>query len=392
MRRITVVTGARSDYGIYRPILRRIAADADFSLELIVTGMHLAPEYGLTVRQIEQDGYLIRDRIDCLLASDTPQAVSHAMGLAMLGFSQAYARSTPELLVLLGDRTEMLAAGVAALPFRIPTVHIHGGELTEGAIDDAARHCLSKLSHVHCVSTDDFGRRVIQLGEHPSRVHVTGAPGLDAVLETPLYSPAEFESTFGIPLDLSPLLVTFHPVTQEYERTAEYTSELFAALATFNGPILFTYPNSDTNGRVIITAIDEFVRSRSQTYAVKSLGSRGYFTTLRHARAMVGNSSSGIIEAASFELPVINIGSRQTGRPQPRNVIQSGHGREELTHVLKLALDPQFRNRLRGLRNPYGDGKAAERIVRVLREIDLHQITRKGFHDLPVSPAGRAAA
>ena len=391
MRRITAVTGARSDYGILRPILRRIAADPALRLDLMVTGMHLAPAFGLTVRQIEEDGYPIRDRIDCLLSADTPQAVAHSMGLTVLGFSQAFARATPEVLLLLGDRTETLAAAVAALPFRIPIVHVHGGEVTEGAIDDAARHCVTKLAHVHCCSTADFARRVIQLGERPDRVHVTGAPGLDSILETEPFTPDEFQSRFGISLDPAPIVVTFHPVTQEFERTDDQITQLLAALAKFDHPVVFTYPNSDTSGRIIIERIDDHVRRHPAAKAVVSLGSRGYFTLMRHARVMVGNSSSGIIEAASFRLPVVNVGTRQQGRPQPGNVVQCDPTTDSMARAIEQALTPAFRTSLETLENPYGDGRASERIVDLLKSLEVDSLTRKSFHDLPPAPLCRAA-
>lgn len=386
MRTITIVTGARSDYGIYRPILRWIAEDPELRLEVMVTGMHLSPQFGLTVREIERDGFVIRDRIDSLLASDSPQGIGQSMGLGVLGFSQAFGRSLPEVLLLLGDRTEMLAAGVAALPFRIPVVHVHGGEVTEGAIDDSARHCLTKLAHQHCVTTEEFARRVVQLGERPENVHVTGAPGLDAIRGTPLLSPAEFEQRFGVALADRPLLVTFHPVTHEFDQVGRQTEELLRALSTVDAPILLTYPNSDTNGRIIIEQIEQFAATRPRTRAVQSLGSAAYFTLMRHARAMVGNSSSGLIEAASFELPVVNVGTRQRGRPQPRNVISSGYSATEIQEALACALDPAFRESLAGLQNPYGDGHASERIVAVLKSDRLTPAqTCKSFYDLPVS-------
>ncbi len=391
MRTITAVTGARSDYGILRPILRRIAADADLRLEVMVTGMHLSPAYGLSVRQIEEDGYPIRERIDSLLSSDTPQAVAQSMGLTVLGFSQAFARATPEVLLLLGDRTETLAAAVAALPFRIPIVHVHGGEVTEGAIDDAARHCITKLAHVHCVSTADFARRVIQLGEPPARVHVTGAPGLDAILETPLFSEEEFHEQFGISLETPPIAVTFHPVTQEFQETDSQITRLLEALARFDLPIVFTYPNSDTSGQVIIARIDEFVRRNPRAKAVVNLGSRGYFSLMSRARAMVGNSSSGIIEAASFRLPVVNVGTRQHGRPQPANVIQATNDTQEIAAAIERALSPSFRGSLDNLENIYGDGRAAARIVDILKRLELSLLPRKAFHDLVPSTIARAA-
>ncbi|HUQ68227.1 MAG TPA: UDP-N-acetylglucosamine 2-epimerase [Planctomycetaceae bacterium] len=384
MKTITVVTGARSDYGLLKPLLTRVAATAGLRIDVMVTGMHLAPEFGLTVREIERDGFPIRDRIECLTASDTPQAIAQSMGLGQIGFAQAFARSRPELLVILGDRTEMLAAATAALPFRIPIAHIHGGELTQGAIDDAVRHCLTKLCHLHFVALPEFADRVHQLGETWDRIHVVGAMGLDAIRQTPRLSNAEFAERFGTSLTESPIVVTFHPVTQEFDRTEWQIDELLAALSKTDGPLVFTYPNSDTNGRIIINRIQRFVSQYPLAKVVQNLGSAGYFTLMSHARAMVGNSSSGILEAASFRLPVVNIGTRQQGRPQPANVIQTDYDRNSIGVALRRAVSEPFIENLCDLQNPYGDGRAAERIVEVLNALpDADALVRKGFHDQP---------
>jgi UDP-N-acetylglucosamine 2-epimerase (non-hydrolysing)/GDP/UDP-N,N'-diacetylbacillosamine 2-epimerase (hydrolysing) len=384
MKTVTVITGARSDYGLLRPLLHQIAATSGLRADVMVTGMHLAPEFGNTVREIERDGFPIRDRIECLTASDTPQAVAQSMGLGQIGFAQAFARSRPELLVILGDRTEMLAAATAALPFRIPIAHIHGGELTLGAIDDAVRHCLTKLCHLHFVSLPEFGDRVAQLGEARDRIHVVGAIGLDAIRETPRLSHAEFQQRFGVDLTTAPIVVTFHPVTQEFDRTEEQIDELLAALAETTEPLVFTYPNSDTNGRIIIDRIQRFAAEHSRATVVQNLGSAGYFTLLGQARVMIGNSSSGILEAASFRLPVVNVGTRQQGRPQSANVIQTDYDQASIASGLRRALSDSFADSLADLQNPYGDGHAAERIVAVLERASLGDaLVRKGFHDQP---------
>jgi UDP-hydrolysing UDP-N-acetyl-D-glucosamine 2-epimerase len=384
MKTITVITGARSDYGLLRPLLAQIRTTAGVRADLMVTGMHLAPEFGLTVREIERDGFPIRDRVECLTAADTPQAVAQSMGLGQIGFAQAFARSRPELLVILGDRTEMLAAATAALPFRIPIAHIHGGELTQGAIDDAVRHCLTKLCHLHFVALPEFADRVEQLGETRDRIHVVGALGLDAIRQTPRLSHEGFQQQFGVDLSAAPIVITFHPVTQEFEHTGWQIDELLTVLADIEAPVVFTYPNSDTNGRIIIDRIQRFVAGHPQATVVPNLGSAGYFTLLGQARAMIGNSSSGILEAASFKLPVVNIGTRQQGRPQPANVIQTDYDRSSVAAGLRRALSASFADGLANLQNPYGDGHAAARIAAVLERASLvDALVRKGFHDQP---------
>ena len=251
MRSIGVVTVARSDYGIYLPILRQMQAIGDLDFYLLVTGMHLAPEFGLTIQQIKADGFPIGERIEMLLSSDQPEGISKSMGLGVTGFAQAFGHRRPDILVVLGDRFDMYTAAVAALPFKIPVAHLHGGELTFGALDDALRHSITKLSHLHFVSTPEYARRVIQLGEEPWRVTVSGAPGLDHLEDLQLMGRQEINEKFGLHLEEAPLLVTFHPVTLEYEQIEDQTDELLAALDVVNKPVLFTLPNADTGGRRI---------------------------------------------------------------------------------------------------------------------------------------------
>ena len=295
---IGVVTVARSDYGIYLPILRAIQAEPSLRLGLYVSGAHLSPEFGLTVREIEKDGFDIVERVEMLLSSDSAEGISKAMGLGLIGFAQAFARTRPDLLLVLGDRFEMHAAALAALPFRIPIAHLHGGELTEGAIDDALRHSMTKLSHLHFVSTADYARRVIQLGEAPARVIVSGAPSLDQLRQTRLLTRNEFAERFHIALPEVFLLVTYHPVTLEYEQTEWQIQQLLAALRQTGLPVLFTMPNADTNGRIIRDYIRQYVAAQADSpmpaYVVENLGTQGYASVMQMATAMVGNSSSGI--------------------------------------------------------------------------------------------------
>jgi UDP-hydrolysing UDP-N-acetyl-D-glucosamine 2-epimerase len=382
MRTIGVVTVARSDYGIYLPILRRILSDPDLRLHLIVSGMHLSPEFGLTVKTIESDGIEIGERIEMLLSADTPEAIAKSMGLGLIGLAQAYARKRPDILVVLGDRFEMHAAALAALPFKLPVAHIHGGEITEGAIDDALRHSITKLSHLHFVATEAYGRRVIQLGEEPWRVKVCGAPSLDNLRTTVLLDATALEKKHALRLDAAPLLVTFHPVTLEYEQAAWQIDELLAAVAAVEMPVVFTMPNADTGGRAVTQSIKDFVKAHPRAFLVDNLGIQSYFSMMSIAAAMVGNSSSGLIEAPAFKLPVVNIGNRQRGRVRAANVIDVENGRDEILQGIRRALQPAFRQGLSGMVNPNGDGQAAEKIVQCLKEVTLDEtLVTKHFHD-----------
>jgi UDP-N-acetylglucosamine 2-epimerase (non-hydrolysing) len=373
MRTVGVVTTTRSDYGPFLPVLRQIQADPDLNLYLIVAGMHLSPEFGLTVRAIEQDGFDIADRVDMLLASDTPEGISKSMGLGTIGFAQAYARFQPDILLVLGDRFEMHSAVVAALPFKIPVAHIGGGEATEGAIDESIRHSITKMSHLHFVSTNEYAERVIQMGEEPWRVVVSGAPSLDSLRSFTPETWEELQNKWNFDLAGPVLLVTFHPVTLDYENTGDYMVELLEALDGSRSDLIFTYPNADTHGRQIIEMIERFTSNHPRSWAAASLGTESYFSLMTHAAAMVGNSSSGIIESPSFKLPVVNIGNRQQGRIQSKNVLNVGYRREEIREGIKTALSSSFRDSLSGLANPYGDGNAAERIVSELKSVSLDE-------------------
>lgn len=383
MRTVGVITVGRSDYGIYKPILQQIQADPNLRVHLIVAGMHLSPEFGLTITTIEADGFEIAERVEMLLSADTPAAITKSMGLGLIGFAQAFARLRPDILLVLGDRFEMHAAALTALPFKIPVAHIHGGEITQGAIDDALRHSITKLSHLHFVATEEYARRVQQLGEEPWRITVCGAPGLDNIGKVKVWSTAELEAKFGLHLDSSPLLVTFHPVTLEYEKTEWQVSELLTALEVSGLPVIFTLPNADTQGRVISRMIKNYVQWHPLAQWVDNLGIQGYFSLMAMAAAMVGNSSSGIIEAPSFKLPVVNIGTRQQGRVRATNVIDCGYRHEEIITAIKKAVQPTFRESLSNSVNPYGQGQAANMIVKQLQEVAIDdRLLVKHFYDL----------
>jgi UDP-hydrolysing UDP-N-acetyl-D-glucosamine 2-epimerase len=393
MRRIGVVTVARSDYGYYRPLLRGIQAEAEkLELYLIVGGTHLSAAFGNTVRAIEADGFPIGDRVDMLLSSDTPSGVCKSMGLGTIGFAQCFENRRPDILLLLGDLSLMHAAAVAALPFRIPVAHIHGGEVTEGAMDDAFRHSITKMSHLHFVSTSEYARRVVQMGEEPWRVTVSGAPSLDNLRDTPLLDKAVLEQRYGLDLGRPPLMVTFHPVTLESDQTEWQTGELLAALDACGLPVVLSMPNADMGNQTILRMIENFIRSRDSAVFVKSFGTEGFFSLMAVSAAMVGNSSSGIIEAASFRLPVVNVGTRQAGRVRAKNVIDTAYDRESILKGICKATEPLFRKGLEDLVNPYGDGHATDIIVRTLSEISLNdRLIRKRFVDVPLPSDFREA-
>jgi UDP-hydrolysing UDP-N-acetyl-D-glucosamine 2-epimerase len=382
LRRIGVVSVSRSDYGHLRPVLEEIRTAPDLRLLLFVGGMHLEVEFGETVRAIEADGWPIAERVEMLEPDDSPEAVARATGRGVGGFARAYARHQPDVVVVLGDRFEMLAAAVAALPFALPVAHIHGGEASEGAMDNQIRHAITKLAHLHFASAEPHARRIALMGEEPWRIHTVGAPGLDRLRTTELLARAAVARALDLPVEGRWLVVTFHPVTLEYEDTPAHVDELLAALEKVDAARVFTYPNADTAGRTIIERIRDFGAGKPRVRLAPSLGDQLYLSLLSHADAMVGNSSSGLIEAPSFGLPVVNIGSRQQGRLRGANVIDVGYARAEVLRGVEAALAPGLRERLRGLANPYGDGHAAPRIVRILRDVPLdRRLIQKRFAD-----------
>ncbi|MDP2599325.1 MAG: UDP-N-acetylglucosamine 2-epimerase [Deltaproteobacteria bacterium] len=383
MRTIGVVTVGRSDYGIYRPILEKMAGDAGLQPHLLVAGMHWLEAYGYTAGVIEKDGFKKLEKIVFSFDSDSPSGIAATMGEAVSAFSKSYAKKRPDILLVLGDRFEMHAAVLAALPFKIPVAHIHGGELTLGAIDNVLRHSITLFSHLHFAATEEYKKRILQMGEEPWRVFCSGAPALDGIAKHTPLSLQELARHLDISLEEAPILVTYHPATLEFENTAYQVDQLFLALARVDRPIIFTASNTDTGNAVIREKMGSFIASRKKTFYVSNFGPDLYFSILANAAAMVGNSSSGLIEAPSFELPVVNIGRRQEGRMRARNVIDTGYSAEEITKGLSKALSPEFRASLKGVRNPCGDGRASEKIVHVLREISLDEkLIIKRFVDI----------
>jgi UDP-hydrolysing UDP-N-acetyl-D-glucosamine 2-epimerase len=386
-RRIAVVTTSRADYGIYRPLLRRMAAEPRVELALLVGGSHLVREHGNTVAAIEADGFRIDERVDLLLASDEPEGIALSMALAIQGFARAYARLKPDFVVVLGDRFEMHAAAVACSPFPIGLVHLHGGELTVGAIDDAWRHSITKLAHLHFVATEAYAKRVAQMGEEEWRIHTVGALGLDDLDPAPPASDrGALEQRLDLDLSTPPVMVTLHPETRRDGGTG-LAAALLDCLADLDRPIVITAPNADAGNRALRRALAEFAAGRARVRLVESLGTTFYFGLMRCAAAMVGNSSSGILEAPSFALPVVNIGSRQEGRVRGANVIDCAGDRSAIAAALARALDPAFKRSLVGGANPYrARDLAAPRIVEALLAAPSgQQLLVKRFVDRPAA-------
>lgn len=380
MKRIGVVTTSRADYGIYLPVLHAIEADPELELSLYVTGMHLSSRLGMTVQTIEADGFRIVDRIETIGDADTPEAIAESLAAGVAGFGRSFARWRPDLLVVLGDRFDMYAAAVAALPFGIPLAHIHGGESTEGLVDEAIRHSLTKMSHLHFVSTGTYRDRVIQLGEDPEKVTVSGAPALDNLTRMDLLSREDLAAR-GVDVRADTLLVTFHPVTLEADRVEDHVRQLLDALDRCGNPTLFTLPNADTHGMKIADAVRGFVAGHDNAALVENLGTQAYFSVMAHAGAMVGNSSSGIIEAASLGLPVVNIGRRQQGRVHGENVVDVECEAAAIAVAIGEVCSASFREGIRSMTNPYGDGHAAQRIVERIKTVQLDgDLLLKRFH------------
>ncbi|MBF0343552.1 MAG: UDP-N-acetylglucosamine 2-epimerase (hydrolyzing) [Nitrospirae bacterium] len=390
MRKIAVVTATRAEYGLLFWIIKAINDDHALQLQLIVSGMHLSPEFGMTVDVIEQDGFKIDDKVYMLLSSDSESAIAISMGLGMIGFARTYERLDPDVLVVLGDRFDILSAVAASVPFRIPVAHIHGGESTEGAIDDPIRHAVTKMSHLHFTATDKYRNIVIQMGESPERVFVVGAPGLDNIYKLKLLDIESLYSELEIPENMKIGLLTYHPVTLEHNSADICFSEILKSLMDFKSIYwIFTLPNADTGGRSIIKMINDFILNSSPHVYVKvfsSLGQLRYLSLLKHAVVMVGNSSSGLIEAPAFELPVVNIGNRQNGRIHADNVIDvSDCTYTAISEAIQKAVSDDFRISLKGLNNPYGQGNASIKIVEILKNVHLGEsLIKKTFYKLPM--------
>jgi UDP-N-acetylglucosamine 2-epimerase (non-hydrolysing)/GDP/UDP-N,N'-diacetylbacillosamine 2-epimerase (hydrolysing) len=384
-RRIGVVTTSRADYShLYWP-LRELAARADVELGVLALGPHLSPEFGTTIREIERDGFPIVARIECLLSSDTDTGMAKTLGLAILSLADALTAWRPDLLLLIADRYEMLAPAAVALTLRIPIAHIEGGEVSQGAIDDQVRNALTKMAHLHFTSTELARRRVIAMGEEPGRVHRAGAPSLDHLRRSKLLDRSDLETRLDLRLKSPSILAAWHPVTIVRDTNSE-ADAFFSALTQASGQLSFVYPNTDAGSYALIERTRSLAATRADTHIFVNLDAATYWSLLGQVDAMIGNSSSGIMEAASFGLPVVNVGMRQQGRERPRNVIDVTADANAISDALKQALDPAFRAELRGMVNPYGDGTAAEIIARVLAETPLERLLIKEPAPIPGTP------
>ena len=382
-RKICVVTGTRAEYGLLYWLMKEIEADKELQLQLIVTGMHLSPEFGLTYKEIEKE-FKIDKKIEMLLSSDTSIGISKSMGLAQISFAEAYEELKPDIVVVLGDRYEIFSATSAAMIAKIPVAHLHGGETTEGAFDESIRHSITKMSHLHFTATNEYKNRVIQLGEYPNRVFNVGGMGIENIKRLKLLTRDEFEKSIEFKLNKKNILVTFHPVTLENSTAKEQFQELLDAIDELEETnIIFTKANSDTDGRVINQMIDEYVSKNSyKSIGFTSLGQLRYLSALQFVDVVVGNSSSGLTEAPSFKIGTINIGDRQKGRIKAESVIDCKSDKVSILEAFDKLYSVEFQNSLSNIKNPYGDGCASQKIVEVLKNVNLGNILKKSFYDI----------
>lgn len=382
-RKICVVSGSRAEYGLLYWLIRALQQEETVELQTVVTGMHLSPEFGLTINEIERDGVFINDRVEMLLSSDTPAGITKSVGLGVIGFADVLERLRPDILVVLGDRFEMLAAAQAAMFFKIPIAHVHGGEITEGAIDDSIRHCITKMAHIHFVSAEPYRSRVIQLGENPANVYNVGALGIEQVLSTKRMSRVELEKDLQFNFKETTFLVTYHPVTLSRTGNEYAINNLLAALDEFpDASIIITKPNADSEGRFIAEQIDRYAsRSEGRVLAVNNLGRLRYLSAASLSDAVIGNSSSGVIEIPALHKPTVNIGDRQKGRLKGPSVIDCGESTLEIIAAIKRALSPDFRSIVHKGEPLFGDGSASARMTAILKEIMLTDIVNKSFYN-----------
>lgn len=383
MKKICVVTGTRAEYGLLYWLMKEIDADGDLELQIIATGMHLSPEFGLTYKEIEKD-FTITKKIEMLLSSDTPVGISKSMGLAQISFAEAYDELKPDIVVVLGDRYEIFSAVSAAMIARIPIAHLHGGETTEGAFDESIRHSITKMSHLHFTAAEEYRRRVIQLGEHPDRVYNVGGMGIENIKRLKLLDKEAFEESIDFKLGEKNVLVTFHPVTLENSTAGHQFQELLNALDTQKDThIIFTKANSDTDGRIINQMIDDYVaQNQDKSIAFTSLGQLRYLSALQFMDAAVGNSSSGLLEAPSFKIGTVNIGDRQLGRLKAQSVIDCKPDQKSIEEAFEKLYSDEFQMCLENVKNPYGEGMASKQILDVIKSIDLSKLIKKSFYDL----------
>lgn len=385
MRKICVVTATRAEYGLLKCLLEDIQADDDLDLQIIATGTHLSPEFGLTSKQIEGDGFTVNKMIEVLLSSDTPVGVSKSMGLAQISFAEAFDELKPDIVVVLGDRYELIPIVSAANIARIPVAHLSGGEMTEGAMDDMFRHAITKLSQLHFTAMDEYTHRVIQMGEQPSSVYTVGEIGLDNLMRMKLMSRSDFEYSIGCELKKRNILFTYHPeTTQDITKTETDFSKILLSLDRLEDTLLiFTKANADVGGRLINRMIDEYTaQNKNRAVCFASLGQLRYLSALKYVDAVVGNSSSGIVEAPSFKIATINIGNRQRGRVRASSILDVDVNEDKIFNAIQRIYTSEFREILKDTTNPYGQGNSSHKVVHVLKQVDLSSLKMKRFYDI----------
>ncbi len=385
-RKICVITGSRAEYGLLYWLIKGIDLDQDLDLQLIVTGMHLCDDFGLTFREIERD-FKIDRKIDMNLSSDTSLGISKSMSLAQSSFSEAYNDLNPDIVLVLGDRYEIFSAVTAAMISKLPIAHIHGGESTEGSIDEAIRHSITKMSHIHFTAADEYSKRIIQLGEDPVRVFNVGGMGIENIKRQKFLSKEEFEKSINFKLNLKNILVTFHPVTLENRTSEKQFRELINSINELkNTHIIFTKTNSDLGGKIINEIIDEFsIKNKEKTIAITSMGQLKYLSAMMHVDLIIGNSSSGLLEAPSFNIGTINIGDRQKGRIKADSVIDCLPNKKDIDQSLKKIYSFDFQKKLKYVKNPYDNGLGSSKIIKVLKTISLKNMLKKSFYDVNFS-------
>lgn len=383
MKKICVITGTRADYGLLRQLMAEINLSSNLELQILATGSHLSPEFGLTALEMEADGFAINRKVEILVSSDTAAGLTKSMGLGLIGFADALNDLKPEMVLLLGDRYEILAGAIAASIARIPIAHLHGGERTEGAIDEAFRHSITKLSQLHFVATEEYARRVRQLGENQEHIFCVGGLGVDAISHIKLLSKDALEDALGIHFKRRNFLITFHPATNEFQSADMQMQALLDVLLSYRDTnLIFTMPNADNGSRSLMALVKEFCSENLNARVFNSLGQLRYLSCMQFVNAVVGNSSSGILEAPSFGIPTVNIGSRQDGRVKASSIIDCKPNNHEIAAAIDLALSKNFANNAKFVKNPYGDGGATKKIISVLESLNLSTSMNKVFFDL----------
>lgn len=386
MKKVCVITGNRAEYGLLRWVMQGIKEDPTLTLQVIATGMHLSPEFGLTYKAIEQDGFTIDRKVEMLTSSDTSVGIAKSMGLGLIGFADALHEMRPDLIVALGDRFEIFSAVSAALIGCIPVAHLHGGETTEGAFDEALRHSITKMSHLHFVAAEAYRQRVIQLGESPDRVFLVGGLGVDVIKQSQLLDRVALEASLEFKLGHKNLLITFHSTTLEMSTAEEQMQGLLDALETLKDVhLIFTMPNADTDGRLLIKMIQSFVDRHPNARAYNSMGQLRYLSCIAQVDGVVGNSSSGLTEVPTFKKGTINIGDRQRGRLQAASVINCEPTKASIINALTRLYSNDFQSNLSQVVNPYGVGGASKKVVDILKNYPINSIIKKTFYDLPVN-------